>query len=109
MKRALLPTLILLAAAPAAANDYHWTNASGGSFATPGNWSPTGPPQPGDHAFLDKDGTYTVTVGASASVASVAVGTSTATVMLSIASGKTLTITGDGNTLYAGSSVSNAG
>jgi fibronectin-binding autotransporter adhesin len=108
MRRA--PALLLfLLALPAAATDYHWMNASGGAFATPGNWNPSGPPGPADNAILDLAGTYTVTVGANASISAVSVGTATALVTLSISNGVTLTINGGGNTIYNGSGISNAG
>jgi fibronectin-binding autotransporter adhesin len=106
--KSFLP-ILLLAALPAAATDYHWKTGSSGTFATPGNWNPTGPPAPGDNAILDAAGTYTVTVGANASVASVQVGAATAFVTLSISNGATLTITGSGSFLTNGSGVTNAG
>src|SRR5215468_6943403 len=107
MRRLLL--LLALAALPAAANDYHWKTGSSGTFATPGNWTPSGPPVSGDNAILDAAGTYTVTVGADASVSSVQIGSAAANVTLSISNGVTFTINGGGNFLYNGSGITNAG
>ena len=35
------------------AADYLWTNPAGGSFNTPGNWSPNGPPTAGSNAVFN--------------------------------------------------------
>lgn len=40
--------------------DYVWTNPLGGAFATPENWSPTGPPGPADRAVFDLPQSYAV-------------------------------------------------
>ena len=48
--------LALLLRAPhalAAPIEYFWNNASGGDYATPGNWTPSGPPSPADDAIFN--------------------------------------------------------
>lgn len=56
--------LITASMIPANAATYTWTNSSGGSFSTAGNWSPSGgPPVSGDLGYFDATGTaatYTV-------------------------------------------------
>lgn len=48
-----LLVVLLLVPARAFAADYLWTNPAGGSFNTPGNWSPSGPPTAGSNAVFN--------------------------------------------------------
>ncbi len=43
-------------------SDYAWTNSNGGSFATPTNWTPAGPPGLFDRAVFALPGAYEVTM-----------------------------------------------
>lgn len=48
-----LALLLCAQHALAAPTEYFWNNASGGDYATPGNWTPSGPPSPADDAIFD--------------------------------------------------------
>jgi len=65
-----------LLTAPAGAIDIAWTNAAGGAWGEPGNWSPAQVPGPEDRALVTLPGTYTVTIvfADAASVATLIVG-----------------------------------
>jgi len=66
-----MKTVLLAAALAASAGTVHgqvfdWSNAAGGVWETPGNWSPLGPPSAvGDTARFPDLGSYVVTIGAS--------------------------------------------
>ncbi len=47
---------------------YDWINSSGGTYSTPANWSPLGPPGAGGTARFALANTYNVTFSASATV-----------------------------------------
>ncbi len=70
----LLLALLLGCASQAHAGSIVWTNASGGSWGTPANWSPNQVPGPPDDAAITMNGTYTVTLSASATVRSLTLG-----------------------------------
>jgi T5SS/PEP-CTERM-associated repeat protein len=64
-------TIVLLSigwVSPALAVVFSWSNAAGGTFNTPANWSPIGVPSSFDTAQFNLPNTYTVTVNASAGV-----------------------------------------
>ncbi len=48
-----LAVLLCAQHALAAPIEYFWNNAAGGDYATPGNWTPSGPPSPADDAIFD--------------------------------------------------------
>ena len=81
----------------------HWTNASGGSWSTSGNWS-NGVPLSSNPAVIDAGGTYTVTNSANELVTELI---TIATATLDITGG-TLTLTGTGTSDLAGA-VTNGG
>ena len=81
----------------------HWTNASGGSWTTAGNWN-YGVPNSNDAAVIDASGTYTVISSASASVTAL---TTIATATLSVTAG-TLTVTGTGTSDLAGAVINSS-
>jgi T5SS/PEP-CTERM-associated repeat protein len=43
------------------ADDYYWTESSGGDYGTASYWTPSGPPGSSDNAYFELDSTYTVT------------------------------------------------
>lgn len=47
---------------PVDAANRFWTNAAGGSWEAPGNWSPNGSPTNTDSIFIQANGTYTVNI-----------------------------------------------
>ena len=52
-----------------------WTNASGGSWLTPGNWNPNRVPDGlTDNAVITNSGTYTVNLGSGLAIASITLG-----------------------------------
>lgn len=51
-----------------------WTNASGGTWGNPANWSPNQVPSPTDDAVIGADGTYVVTLDAAAAARSLSLG-----------------------------------
>ncbi len=69
------------------AADLVWTNAAGGSWSTPVNWSPNQVPGANDNAFITNQGTFTVTIAADANVNSIAVGGSNGAQTLALAGG----------------------
>ncbi|MDH5287733.1 MAG: hypothetical protein OEX23_14000 [Betaproteobacteria bacterium] len=77
--------MAVLAAAPAAAVDYVWNNASGGNWNTPTNWTPNGVPSSNaDTATITEPGTYTVTVDGGFFVKTVTLGGASGTQTLAI-------------------------
>ena len=52
----------------ARAQTFDWINTSGGTFSTPTNWSPLGPPGPGGIARFALPNTYNVTFSGSATI-----------------------------------------
>jgi hypothetical protein len=64
-----LLALLLFAAAPVGAATYTWKNASGGSWSTAANWTPSGVPSSGDAAVLPTlAGAYSVALDVSPTV-----------------------------------------
>src|SRR5437867_11978468 len=57
----------------AGAQQYDWINASGGTYSTPSNWSPVGPPTSMSTARFNLATNYNVTWTASASVDAISV------------------------------------
>jgi hypothetical protein len=99
---ALLTSTILWAQhLSASAADVVWTNTSGGTWATAGNWSPNQVPASADTAWITNNGIYTVTVDASATVNALKLGGTTGTQTLNLASG-TFTATTGGSGTYNG-------
>ena len=47
---------------------YDWINTSGGTFSSPGNWAPAGPPGSADFAKFNLNNSYTVSFSANAPV-----------------------------------------
>lgn len=96
-RRVLVATLLVVGAtlgfAPiAGATTYTWTNATGGNWTAPANWSPAGVPGAGDAAVLPVLGAgYAVTVDACPTIASLAVG---AGVTVRLGTDDSLTYTG---------------
>ena len=41
---------------------FDWNNIAGGTFSTPANWSPSGPPNSNDTARFSLPNTYTITL-----------------------------------------------
>src|SRR5215475_8459351 len=70
----VLAVLCMVCSDPAFAVDVSWTNAAGGLWSTPGNWSTNSVPGPSDRALITLSGTYTVTLDANASVAALVLG-----------------------------------
>jgi Tol biopolymer transport system component len=82
-------TLNVVTASPTGVN---WTNAAGGNWSEPTNWSTGSVPGPSDSVGIHLDGTYTVTLDAPTTVYTLEVGRSAAgTQTLSVAS-QTLTV-----------------
>ncbi len=85
-----------------------WTGASGtdSNWATPGNWSPAGPPGAADSArFFDLGAGIPSTVAANRSILSLTYGQTNGTHTTLIDTGRTLTLSGadaGGNVLYVG-------
>jgi hypothetical protein len=52
----------------------HWTNAAGGNWSTPSNWSGGVVPTSADNVAIDTAGTYTVTVDVAAGSAALTIG-----------------------------------
>jgi len=71
-----------------------WSNASGGSWDNPANWTPSRVPGAADTVVIALDGVYTVTVGTDVTVAALTVGGVTGLQTLAL-TGSTLTITGN--------------
>ena len=53
LRRIAIGCVLLFAPAWAPANDFSWINPLGGSFNTPGNWSPIGPPGVNDTGIFN--------------------------------------------------------
>jgi hypothetical protein len=82
-----------------------WTNSSGGSWNTPGNWSPTGVPSSAADALIDlATPAYTVTLGSATTINNLTINSATATLNTS---GQSLTVSTALN-LQAGTFVSNS-
>lgn len=61
----VLALLLRTQQALAAPTEYFWNNTAGGDYATPDNWTPSGPPSPSDDAIFDLGSSgYDVTVSA---------------------------------------------
>ncbi|UCF41520.1 MAG: hypothetical protein JSW43_04105, partial [Gemmatimonadota bacterium] len=71
-----------------------WSNASGGSWSDPANWTPSRVPGGADTVVIALDGAYTVTLGTDVTVAALTVGGVTGLQTLAL-TGSTLTITGN--------------
>ena len=80
----------------ARAADIVWTNAAGGNWSTPANWSPNQVPGAADNAYITNNGTYTVTVNANASPGTVTIGGTSGTQTLNLSAG-TFTLNGLGS------------
>ncbi len=91
--RHLLLALLSCVALPLAARaaTITWTNAAGGNWNVPGNWSPAQVPVAGDDVVITLAGTYTVTVNVSPSVNSLTLGAASGVQTLSMTS-QTLTL-----------------
>src|SRR6185503_8734170 len=87
-----LPLLLLIAAVPASADVISWNNALGGSWETPGNWSPPQVPGAADDARITLAGTYSVTLGASTGIRSLTLGAASGTQTLTSAGSSTLAL-----------------
>ena len=101
MKRIILCARIvlgacLLAVQPGHAATVTWTNAAGGNWNVPANWSPNRVPGSSDTAaFPDVGGSYAVTLNVAASVSGVLVGaTGGANTQIFSSSSQTLTVNG---------------
>jgi uncharacterized repeat protein (TIGR01451 family) len=97
IRRATLLAAVLVALAstssdPLFAGDVSWTNAAGGPWSTPGNWSTNAVPGSSDRALIVLSGTYTVTLDVNPSVAAVVIGAGSGQQTL-VGSGRTLTVT----------------
>ena len=67
MRRVVYVVGVMLGTAvPASAQIFDWNNISGGTFATPANWTPAGPPGTNATARFNLPNTYTVTFGGNA-------------------------------------------
>lgn len=93
--RAFLLLPVLTAALSVGAEVLVWTNTAGGSWNTPGNWSPNRVPTLEDVAILTNAGLYAVTLKAEVTLAGLTVGGSAGTQTLATA-GNTLTLNGEG-------------
>jgi uncharacterized repeat protein (TIGR01451 family) len=82
--------------------DVHWINGAGGTWTNAANWNTGTVPAPGDNAFIDASGTYTVTLTSAQTVQSVTVGSG-------ISGAQTLQISGAALTINAASTVTNTG
>jgi hypothetical protein len=69
-----------LAAGPARADDYVWSNTAGGNWGVGSNWSAGSIPTAVDNAFFTTAGTYTVTLNDTRSIRGVTLGVSGVTV-----------------------------
>ncbi len=76
----------------AAGADVSWTNAAGGSWSTPGNWSTNAVPGVSDRALITLAGTYTVTLDVNPSVAAIVIGAGSGQQTL-VGSGRTIAVT----------------
>ena len=74
----------------AAAGTMAWSNAAGGNWSNPANWSGGVVPGPTDIAVITLPGTYTVTFDVSDTIAGLQLGGSSGTQTLALASAKTL-------------------
>jgi Tol biopolymer transport system component len=89
------PTVQATVGATAAAGlTVSWSNAAGGDWSDPANWTPNQVPGAGDTAVIVLDGVYTVSLGADATVAALSVGGVTGLQKLA-PTAATLTITGN--------------
>jgi T5SS/PEP-CTERM-associated repeat protein/autotransporter-associated beta strand protein len=61
MRCRVVTAAVFALAAPASAQTFDWNNPNGGSFATPGNWTPAGPPGANAVARFNVPSTFTVT------------------------------------------------
>ena len=77
------------------ASSVTWTNASGGSWNTPANWSPQQVPGASDTALITAAGTYSVTQDVNVTVAGVILGGDTGAQTL-LNNSYTLTLSGPG-------------
>ncbi|MGE0158752.1 MAG: beta strand repeat-containing protein, partial [Gemmatimonadales bacterium] len=93
-------TLYLVASAAAPAPVKSWTNAAGGNWSTPANWSGGTVPTAADSVAIDLAGTYTVTLDVNAQVRNLTIGQGAGIKTLSGTS-RTLTIDGS-SAVYAG-------
>lgn len=80
------------------AADLFWTNASGGAWNSPSNWSPNQLPAAGDRVWITNSGTYTVTISGGGVAGELWLGGATGTQTLSLTSGTWLVGNGTGNT-----------
>lgn len=83
----------VLAAAPAAAVDYVWTNPVSGNWNTAANWTPNGVPNSNaDTATIAVAGTYTVTVNGGFTVKTLTLGGASGTQTLALPSTRSLVL-----------------
>jgi hypothetical protein len=73
-----------------------WTNALGGNWSVPANWSPNRVPGPTNNALITIPGTFTVTIDSAASVSNLVVGdtNTVGTRSLHLPSGQSLALGG---------------
>jgi hypothetical protein len=91
----LLIAFFVASVVPCRASSVTWTNASGGNWSNPTNWSPNEVPGPADTAVITTDGTYSVSLDVSPTVAGLDLGASSAGSAQSlITAGQTLTVNG---------------
>lgn len=60
--------LVVVTASTARAQTFDWINSAGGTYSTPGNWSPAGPPGVSGVARFALNSTYTVSFTGNATV-----------------------------------------
>ncbi len=77
----------------ALADVVHWTNAAGGLWNNPANWTPHAPTA-ADDVFITLDGTYTVTLNVNPSVANLNLGSATSGTQTLSVPGLTLSVAG---------------
>ncbi|HEU4888334.1 MAG TPA: hypothetical protein VFV49_10630, partial [Thermoanaerobaculia bacterium] len=82
--------------------DVFWINGAGGAWENGANWDTGNVPGPGDNAFIDLVGTYTVTLGSSQTVKSLTLGNG-------VSGAQTLQVTGGPLTLNGASSITSTG
>lgn len=80
------------------AADLLWTNAAGGAWNTPSNWSPNQVPTAGDRVWITNSGTYRITVSGGGAAGELALGGASGVQTLSLMSGTFIVGRGTGNT-----------
>lgn len=85
-----LALAIVVPSEPTRAGNCTWNNAGGGSFSTPGYWTPSGPPGSSDYAYFKVAATYGVTLAGSTTIGRLYVGDAFAGPQTVTLSGNTL-------------------